>query len=408
MQTTSEGPSAPHGGVRARFALRAGLRRVTSSAREAECGVRCVQRLGELCALDVVMSKERRLRWRGVMLCGHIWTCPVCSEKLRAEKAEQVADALEGSGGRWQMVTFTVRHHVRHAAPHVLDVLRRAWRRLKSGGAVQRIMRARVGGSIRAYEVTYGENGWHFHVHVLWRTTQWSDEERAKLLDRWLECVNREDPTMVPDYDHGVRWSHPIDASHADERKRARYVAKLGLEIVGVGKWERSVWSVAQRAVRGDKRAGHLWREFAAATRGARMIEMDERAVIFAARARAARALATENDGDVEASEVVTILIDRTELQLLRAAERRDERFLARLCVALSVSDDPRTTFELHLRAATVLVGSARGGDGGSKKENDDGREGRHREDLHVEAGEAPHVDSVDRRRSAACGEASP
>lgn len=364
-----------------RFRLRAGLRRVTSSERMRSCGVRCVQRDGECCALDVTMSKERTMRWRGVLLCGRIWCCPVCSEKLRAERATEVQDALEGAGGRWQMVTFTVRHHQGQKLEHVLNVLRAAWRRCKQGGAIQRIMKGRVSASVRAVEVTYGENGWHPHVHVLWRTTQWSDDERDKLFERWMQCISRLDESMLPDARHAVVWSAPIDASHSDDRKRARYVAKLGLEIVGVAKWERSVWSLAARAVRGDAQSAALWREFEGATRGARMIECDERATIFAARARTTRELACESR-DVEPSEVVTISIDRTELQLLRAAERRDERFLARLMVALSVSDDVRRTFAEHLSRATVLVRSSLGGADGTKDENEDGGKNRRREEL--------------------------
>jgi len=197
-------------GARARFELRAGLRRVTSSDRQAACGVRCIERHGE-CAEVTLTSKGEswRARWRGILFCGRIWTCPVCSAKKRATRALAVDDALRAAGGRWQMVTLTIRHHKGQSMARTFEVLRKAWRRLKQGGAVQRIMHERVTASVRAWEVTRGEHGWHPHVHCLWRTSEWTEYDREVFLERWRKCVADVAPECEPDAAHAIVWSDP-------------------------------------------------------------------------------------------------------------------------------------------------------------------------------------------------------
>jgi hypothetical protein len=197
-------------GARTRFELRAGLRDVTTSDRTAACGVRCIERHGECADLTLTARGNGwRAKWRGILFCGRIWTCPVCSAKKRALRALAVDDALRASEGRWQMVTLTVRHQRGMPMAKTFEVLRKAWRRLKMGGAVQRIMHERVSASIRAWEVTQGDAGWHPHVHCLWKTDAWTESERDLLLRRWRQCVREVAPECEPDDVHAIVWSDP-------------------------------------------------------------------------------------------------------------------------------------------------------------------------------------------------------
>ncbi len=149
----------------------------------------------------------------------------------------------------------------------------------------------------------------------------------------------------------------PLDAGRADERARASYVTKLGFEIVGVGKASRSTWELASRAARGDRAAAHEWREFERATFGARMIEMDERAALFARRGKLERE--TENfwlDDGALARTIVEIDVSRDELALLRAAERRSSSFLARMMHDVQSSKHPRDAWSVWLADASVVA----------------------------------------------------
>ena len=176
------------------------------------------------------------------------------------------------------MATLTIRHA--HGAPlrPMLGGLLLAWRRARQGGAIQRIWSSRVSASVRATEVTLGTNGWHPHVHALLRTTDWSPGERDALLDRWQSIVRKVlGEAHVPSPERAIHWSREHDGGVA------AYVAKLGYEITGHDKGARggslSSWELATRAaVDRDPELERRWVEYQLATKGRRMIELDDRA----------------------------------------------------------------------------------------------------------------------------------
>jgi len=181
--------------------------------------------------------------------------------------------------GRWQMVTLTLRHHGGESLREVLGRLVNAWRAVRAHRIVRTTMKARVTASCRALEVTFGSNGWHPHIHILWRTSEWSADERAELERLWCAAAGAE-------LGVGVRWSTPI---YSWQPERARYLARLGCEVAGAGgKAARAghltSWQVANYAADAkakavcDARWLFLWREFQESMKGRRILELDERA----------------------------------------------------------------------------------------------------------------------------------
>lgn len=258
----------------------------------------------------------------GVLQCGHIWTCPTCSRRLRAERADRIRRAVEYGKGSWRMLTVTVRHGPRGKLAHVLGGLSRAWRRTRQGGAIQRIWSEGVTASVRATEITYGANGWHPHVHVLLRTNEWGAEEQAALFARWQRSVDRElGAEFLPDARHGLRWSREADGGCA------AYLAKVGLELAGVGKEGRngslSAWELARRAAEEkDPKSLALWTEFQAATKGRRMIELDDRAQRFAEGLEGGVDIPRDEENRVPEPRAFVELWPE-EVRALRRAERR-------------------------------------------------------------------------------------
>jgi hypothetical protein len=239
----------------------------------------------------------------------------VCSANIRAKRAERVARAIEAGGGaaEWTMLTVTLRHHNGLALKDSLSGLMLAWRRTRQGGRIQRIWKQRVSASIRGVEVTHGENGWHPHVHVLVRTSSWQPHEREALLTRWKQQVLRVLGKDCLPNEHGLHWS--------DERggNVASYLAKLGLEVAGIGKSEtrlpgsRSHWHVADDAAGGDILSERLWSEFRDATKGRRMLELDDRAALLAPE---------ESPGDGEDCESDHFDVSRDDLRAFAREER--------------------------------------------------------------------------------------
>lgn len=298
---------------------------VAPSTREWGCGVMCIEHKDEEPSIELRnVDGAPRGKWCGLLTCGHIWTCPVCSEALRAERAERIVRAVGHLGGRWQMLTGTLRHRDGLPLKATRDGLMAAWRRTRQGGRIQRVWTERVSASVRAQEVTHGEHGWHPHFHVLLRTSEWDDDERDALQARWERAVARElGEHCRPDDLHGLVWSEPFDASR-DSGQRATYLAKLGLETAGLAKegrhGNRTPWDVARAAACGDQRSHLLWHEYASATRGKRMIELDDRAQ---AAAKRALELSSDVEESGEMKEVLRIAVKRDDVRAFRKIERR-------------------------------------------------------------------------------------
>lgn len=148
----------------------------------------------------------------GVVTCGSVWACPVCSAKISGRRAEQIQDLLyrwkSQTGGRVVMLTFTVRHNASDSLKSVWDAVSKGWRAASNGkhwDALQRVHgtpmvsrgveRHRVP-LIRVVEVTHGKNGWHVHVHALAlvnanTTAEDVDGITRTLWGRWNAAVER-------------------------------------------------------------------------------------------------------------------------------------------------------------------------------------------------------------------------
>ncbi len=126
--------------------------------------------------------------WRGVQTCGSIWACPVCQAKIRNARSVEISEFTAEwirRGGEVYMVTLTAPHDLGMALSLLMVLISnaftsviggRAWagapeRPSKRGGMLPAVPGIRdqlgIAGTIRALEVTYGQHGWHPHLHVL-------------------------------------------------------------------------------------------------------------------------------------------------------------------------------------------------------------------------------------------------
>jgi hypothetical protein len=280
---------------------------------------------------------------------------------MRKKRLARVTHAIDVSRGRWQMVTLTMRHRAGQPLRWLLGGLMKAWRRAKQGGRLQRLWSERVTASVRVTEVVLGErHGWHPHLHVLLRTEEWSDDERAELARRWHDAVSQELPGCEPDDEHGVRWSTPIDVCSATDADRASYIAKLGLEVAGPKDSRRGIthWEVLRRATRGEAGFPERWAEYATATRGRRMLELDDRAAIFARTPLDLDPLEHDVASEIQR---VTVDVDTLELRALREYEKRhDPSILGAIVASLKTCERPSETVAAWLRVVTRALYGAK------------------------------------------------
>jgi hypothetical protein len=110
--------------------------------------------------------------YTGVMKCGSVWSCPVCSTKIQLARAIEIKKAIDWAyeqDKKCAMVTFTFPHYDFHTCSELLEKQARALRLFRCSGSWQR-HKTTIGyvGMIRTLEITKGENGFHPHTHELW------------------------------------------------------------------------------------------------------------------------------------------------------------------------------------------------------------------------------------------------
>lgn len=218
--------------------------------------------------------------YSGLMSCGSVWTCPVCSSKISERRRLELAAAIEeweSRGGRVLLVTVTVRHKRGDNLGQTLAGLQDARQRLRRGkAAVTFDTRFGVAGHVTALEVTWGASGWHPHAHSLWFVggDVDSQEFEAKLAGMWTKAVGAAGLRDVNDHGCTVQ---PASGAVGD------YVAKFGTWDAAA---ELAKGATKQGRVRGrspfallrdygehgDREAGRLFQEYARVFKGRRQL----------------------------------------------------------------------------------------------------------------------------------------
>ena len=108
----------------------------------------------------------------GLVVCGRVWTCPVCAAKIQERRRLEIAQAFDhayATGRKVVMVTFTFPHYANDRLADLLAKQADAFKRLRQGAPWKRLKdKYAYGGLIRSLEVTLGESGWHPHTHEAW------------------------------------------------------------------------------------------------------------------------------------------------------------------------------------------------------------------------------------------------
>lgn len=220
------------------------------------------------------MHTDGKHTLHGVSTCGSVWECPVCAAVLYARRASEVTQAVRlwesmNEHHRSYLLTLTLRHHQNQNLKPLRQGLANAWRRMNAGGnALRRAWGIRH--TIRAVEVTHGDNGWHPHLHVLLMSDAPLPEYfETDMLNKWQTAVSLElGLDAVPNAEHAVQL---------DQRSDATYIAKLGLEVSGIHSKEskngnRTPWKIARDATDGDAVSSELWAHYCNSMKGARQL----------------------------------------------------------------------------------------------------------------------------------------
>lgn len=217
-------------------------------------------------------SESGHAHWKGLGVCGSVWTCPVCATKIAIGKREQVQLALERGAMRgWKayMVTLTASHTRGDSLATLLRRTKTAKKRMKNWRGWRALMTA-IGlrGYVDATEITwYFTAGWHVHFHIVLLVEESVpiSELESKIYALWSKALDKQGMYCSPE--HGVQVSVGDD-------KAAQYVTKWSLEqeITTRDKPGReghySPFQLLALYEDGELWAGNLFQEYADATKG--------------------------------------------------------------------------------------------------------------------------------------------
>lgn len=286
--TESQLPMAKdHGRVIRRFAMQSAARELLPREGVAKCLRVSFPREDGTMGVDVLFAPaQQAAHLGGLQMCKSVWLCPVCSSKISERRREELSGALRtwlespaGEVRRLLLVTLTLQHDRWDDLSEVFGALKKARRLLVSGKAAQAFAsQYGIVGTIRSLELTYGENGWHPHLHILMffgREVPILPFERA-MIERWTRAVG-----SVGRY---ASWQHGCDVRFSDA-DIAKYVAKWGKEpnwtpahelTKGVAKLGRRGGRTAMQLLSdyldGDGDAGRLWLQYACNLKGERQL----------------------------------------------------------------------------------------------------------------------------------------
>jgi replication protein len=211
---------------------------------------------------------EKRARLGGLITCGNVWLCPVCSQKISWKRKNEVNALLHWAREKdhdIQMLTLTTRHGLADELTEQLEALKGAKRRLQQRREWRALKKEMVG-TITATEVTHGKNGWHTHFHII--VVSRTKIDLDALRPAWLTCLE------AYGLSGNERALQVQDASAVKE-----YLTKFGaaeeltLSQSKQGrKQSRTPWQLLSDSRKGDKRASALWVEFAKAFKGRRQL----------------------------------------------------------------------------------------------------------------------------------------
>lgn len=283
----------------------------------------CMRRIhGNAGSVDAFYNAENNAAfYGGVQTCGSVWVCPCCGVKIAARRKVELSQGIaahEAMGGVVAMVTLTMRHHKGESLTTLLDGLKGAYRRLKSGRSFQ-TFKADVGlvGSVTSLEVTHGANGWHPHMHILLFLPNSEELETvdAWFTERWSDCLEAFGRSCN---EHGVSTDYMDSKKILDTYLLKDCYWGLSSEVVAshskdASGGSRTPMQLLQDSAGGDEAAGRLFQEYAIATKGRNKLVWSRglRGLLLGDDTEKSDEELAEEEGEEEAVKVVNLTVEQ-------------------------------------------------------------------------------------------------
>lgn len=262
----------------------------------------CHRNLNNIDGLVGVFRKRNGsgARFSNIGTCGSVWHCPVCAVKVSEQRRKELQRAMvvwvACKSGNAYLLTLTFPHVDGDALTENLIKFEKAIQTFKNSRTYKNTQeRFGSAGVISSREVTWGTNGWHPHLHMLVFAGAGMESEEGTLFmlkSAWLRACHKHRLLERSKCLKNVRdfWKHALDLRGGE--KAAEYIAKFGRDErwgvssemtrfhskVGIrkGAWmddqHFTPFQILEWASNGDKVASALFKEYAEAYHGKRMI----------------------------------------------------------------------------------------------------------------------------------------
>lgn len=231
-----------------------------------------------------VMFNEVREKtnWGNLQRCGSIWSCPVCAKQITEERRSEMKELInyweKQEKSDIKLMTLTFSHSKEEPLKVLLKNLKNAIAMFFGGRKFKDLSKiCKICYKVRSLEVTYGENGWHPHFHILLLTNDTEDlayKFTSSLAAYWIHCCKCKG-LRSPSMQHGLDIR---DGTYAEQ-----YLAKWGLDYeMTKGHVKRgrqgslSPFDLLQLSIENqvifEKLPSNLWQEFAISMKGQRQL----------------------------------------------------------------------------------------------------------------------------------------
>lgn len=169
-------------------------------------------------------KESKKAFYNGLMVCGSVWACPVCAAKIsekRRSELQQAFDIHKSNGGQIALLTLTFSHKKTDRLKDTIKKFSAATTKMFTGKAYHNI-RLDMGiiGRIRVFEVTYGQNGFHPHLHIaiFYENETDLDKMKKRMYELWSKACEKNG--LISNKKYGLDLQ---SAEHAEE-----YLSKHG------------------------------------------------------------------------------------------------------------------------------------------------------------------------------------
>ena len=259
-------------------------------------------------------DQVKRAHYKGLTVCGSIWTCPVCAAKISERRRLEIRPALEAWPGDLIMASYTLQHDLTDTLECVKSNLYSAYRTLMSGRAWQDIKTNwGIKGVISSSEVTWGPIfGWHSHKHALLLTQDKLSTNDLKQSENEISARFR------GILEKNGRYGHPefsVKFRTGNVFEESEYVFKWGIDyeltksnVKKARAGNYSPFELAQWAADGDLQPVQLFREYNNAYKWSKQLNYSNglRSLLRLDQEKSDYDLATEEDQ--QSTELVNIL----------------------------------------------------------------------------------------------------